>query len=232
MSDSFLSLPFRAQMLYVQITMAADDDGFCNRAESIQRVIGAKKPDLKLLIEKRFLLQFGKVVVVKHWRMANSLKSDRLKALSYPEIAEKLYIKQNRAYTDHPCEGGQNLREMREQTETRRIPPGIPREDKVSEDKAREDKAAEAEAGGIPSAAAAARESLQKMDGLLGKGVLMLTENQMDDLLEKMGIDSFDYYADKLSAFILDNHAKVKNHYETMLKWWKDDSACRGGEKL
>ena len=42
-SDSFLSMPFRAQMLYVQIAMAADDDGFCNGAEGIMRIIGAKK---------------------------------------------------------------------------------------------------------------------------------------------------------------------------------------------
>ena len=52
----------------------------------------------------------------------------------------------------------------------------------------------------------------------------MLTERQMDDLLEQMGIDDFDYYTDKLSSFIVENHAKVKNHYDTILKWWKEDT--------
>ena len=40
-----------------------------------------------------------------------------------------------------------------------------------------------------------------------------------------MGIDTFDYYVDKLSAFIIKNDAKVKNHYETILKWWREDGA-------
>ena len=218
-------MPFRAQMLYVQITMAADDDGFCNGAEGIMRIIGAKKPDLKLLVERRFLLQFDKVVVVKHWRMANSLKNDRLKEVTYPEIAQKLYIKKNRAYTDHPCEGAENLLSMREKMMGNRNPSGIPEEEKGKEEKRKEENGAEEEASGIPMAAAtAAPERLNKMDGALGKGVLMLTERQMDDLLDQMGIDDFDYYTDKLSAFIVDNHAKVKNHYETILKWWREDT--------
>ena len=224
-SDSFLSMPFRAQMLYVQIAMAADDDGFCNGAEGIMRIIGAKKTDLRLLVERRFLLQFDKVVVVKHWRMANSLKNDRLKGLAYPEIAEKLYIKKNRAYTDHPQEGARNLKEMREEMMGIRNPDGIPVEEKRKEENRKEMKRAEEEAPGIPVAAAtAAPERLNKMDGVLGKGVLMLTERQMDDLLEQMGIDDFDYYTDKLSSFIVENHAKVKNHYDTILKWWKEDT--------
>ena len=51
----------------------------------------------------------------------------------------------------------------------------------------------------------------------------MLSEEQVEDLLDKMDIDCFDYYVDKLASFIIKNDAKVKNHYETMLKWWKQD---------
>lgn len=59
--------------------------------------------------------------------------------------------------------------------------------------------------------------------GSLGKGVLALSPEQMNDLLDRMGIDTFDYYADKLSRFIIDNNARVKNHYDTILKWWRED---------
>lgn len=34
-SDSFLDMPFSAQMLYVQINQSADDDGFCNSARRL-----------------------------------------------------------------------------------------------------------------------------------------------------------------------------------------------------
>ena len=228
-SDAFLSLPFSAQMLYVQITMAADDDGFYNGASRLQRLIGARRIDLKLLAEKRFLLRFEDVVVVKHWRMANSLKSDRLKPLSYPEIAEKIYIKENRAYTDHPVEDGENLVVYKDRIRKKWNPPGIPREKKGNEQNGKEMKVVEVEAKGFHAAAPAAREMLSKIDGSLGKGVLMLSEAQIEDLLEKMSLDGFDYYTDKLSSFILDKGAKVKNHYATILKWWKEDGEIEGG---
>ena len=53
---------------------------------------------------------------------------------------------------------------------------------------------------------------------------MLLSNDQVGDLLDKMGVDCFDYYVDKLSCFIIKNDAKVKNHYETILKWWRQDS--------
>lgn len=61
------------------------------------------------------------------------------------------------------------------------------------------------------------------MNGSLGKGVVFLSEAQIESLLEEMGIEVFDYYVDKLSAFIIKNDAKVANHYETILKWYRED---------
>ena len=63
----------------------------------------------------------------------------------------------------------------------------------------------------------------------MGKGVVFLTDRQMEDLLTRMGREAFDYYVDKLSEFILRNGARVKSHYETILKWWKEDSRMKGG---
>lgn len=55
------------------------------------------------------------------------------------------------------------------------------------------------------------------------RGNIMLSENQIADLLEKMGLEAFDYYVDKLNAFIDEKGAFVKNHYETLLKWYNED---------
>ena len=77
-------------------------------------------------------------------------------------------------------------------------------------------------------ATAATEKQVNVIGGKLGKDVVFLSEAQMSDLLDKMGIDTFDYYVDKLSSFIIKNDAKVKNHYETILKWWQEDSALQG----
>lgn len=76
------------------------------------------------------------------------------------------------------------------------------------------------------AATAADRDSMVKvLGGELGKDVVFLSDAQISDLLEKMDIETFDHYVDKLSSFIIKNDAKVKNHYETILKWWKQDAA-------
>ena len=74
------------------------------------------------------------------------------------------------------------------------------------------------------TAAAAADSYVNSVGGKLGKGVVFLSEDQIGDLLDRMGLDTFDYYVDKLSSFIVKNDAKVKNHHETILKWWREDS--------
>ena len=63
----------------------------------------------------------------------------------------------------------------------------------------------------------------QIQNGKLGKGVVVLSDNQFDSLLEKMPLDVFDYYVEKLADFIIDKKAVVKNHYETILKWYSED---------
>ena len=64
--------------------------------------------------------------------------------------------------------------------------------------------------------------------GELGKGVVFLSDDQVADLLDKLDIDTFDYYVEKLANFIIKNDAHVKNHYETILKWWREDGAVLG----
>ena len=61
----------------------------------------------------------------------------------------------------------------------------------------------------------------------MGKGVVAVSQEQMDDLLDRMDIDTFDYYVDKLSSFIIKNGAHVKSHYDTILKWWREDSGIQ-----
>lgn len=78
--------------------------------------------------------------------------------------------------------------------------------------------------GDEDDAAAAAYRQLKYFQGELGKGVVILSDEQVDRLLETLGLDAFDHYISKLADFIIKNDAKVASHYETILKWWKEDS--------
>lgn len=98
-NDAFLDMPLSTQALYFHLGMEADDDGFVSPSR-VMRMIGAQQDDLRLLVAKKFLLQFPDgVVVVKHWRINNYLRSDRYKETTHKEKKEQLTVKNNDSYT-------------------------------------------------------------------------------------------------------------------------------------
>lgn len=100
-SDAFLDMPLSTQALYFHLNMRADDDGFINNPKRIQRTIGASEDDLKLLIAKRFVICFENgVIVIKHWRMHNTLRKDRYNPTQYQDLLVTLDVKENNAYTE------------------------------------------------------------------------------------------------------------------------------------
>lgn len=99
-SDAFLDMPLSTQALYFHLNMRADDDGFVGNPKRIKNLIGASDDDLKLLIAKRFLLIFEDgVIVIKHWRIHNTIAKDRYKQTVYTDELKQLGIKENKAYT-------------------------------------------------------------------------------------------------------------------------------------
>ena len=109
-SDAFLDMPLSSQALYFHLSMRADDDGFVNNPKKIQRMIGCSDDDLKLLIAKRFVLIFDSgVIVIKHWRLHNTLRKDRYKPTIYQEEFKKLILKSDGGYTDRLPSGCQEV---------------------------------------------------------------------------------------------------------------------------
>lgn len=99
-SDAFLDMPLSAQCLYFHLNMEADDDGFVNNPKMIMRNIRATQDDMNILIMKSFVLTFDSgIIVIKHWRINNWLRSDRKKDTAYPDEMNLLAIKDNGAYT-------------------------------------------------------------------------------------------------------------------------------------
>lgn len=104
-SDAFIDMPISARLLYYDLAMRADDDGFVNSPKKIMRMIGATNDDMNILLMRRFVIAFDSgVVVIKHWRIHNYIQKDRYKPTKYEEERAKLTVKENGAYTlDTPC---------------------------------------------------------------------------------------------------------------------------------
>ena len=64
---------------------------------------------------------------------------------------------------------------------------------------------------------------LKFMGGTLGKNVVKLSDAQSDALLDRMGLDMYNYYVERLANYIIETGAVIHNHFEMILKWWKED---------
>lgn len=99
-SDMFLDMPLSAQALYFHLSMRADDDGFVNNPKKIQRMTSCTDDDLKLLVAKNYIIPFESgIVVIKHWRIHNYIKSDRYKETVYQDEKRMLTIEKNKVYS-------------------------------------------------------------------------------------------------------------------------------------
>lgn len=77
-TDVFLEMPISARLLYYDLSMRADDDGFINCPRKIMKMIGCADDDIKLLIAKKYLIPFETgVCVIKHWHIHNLIRHDR-----------------------------------------------------------------------------------------------------------------------------------------------------------
>lgn len=99
-SDPFLSQSIKAQCLYFQLNINADDDGFLNNALVICRSLGFNKSVLKELVDNKFLLDMGDgITVIKHWLINNRIQKDRYHPTIYQEKYNLLTIRDDKAYT-------------------------------------------------------------------------------------------------------------------------------------
>ncbi len=66
------------------------------------------------------------------------------------------------------------------------------------------------------------------LDGNLGKGVVLLSKEQMDDLLDKLSLEEFDHYVGVVADCILNGKQyKRKTHYEAILQMATADRKLR-----
>ena len=98
-TDNFLEMPISSRLLYYELGMRADDDGFVDNWKKILLFTGLKEDDMKLLITKQFIIPFKSgVIVIKHWRLNNYLQKDRTKPTIYQEELKQLGLDENNVY--------------------------------------------------------------------------------------------------------------------------------------
>ena len=243
-ADRFLDLPPLARLLYFELGMRCDDDGFCAGPGAILRMTGLGRGELDTLCGAGLVLDFGSVVVLRHWRVHNCLKADRVRMPSITDVAEKLWITTEGVYETEAGPGrfpfleyrrkfvqekrdplrelGQNCSENAEfEVDSKKR-----REEERRKEKSLDGVGAEVEdAGADGGGDGGESDRLQAFGGTLGQGVVYLTDRQVGDLLDRMGLEEFDRYVRRLSDFILKHGASVRSHYQTLLRWWRDDRA-------
>lgn len=213
-SDAFLDMPLSARCLYFTLGMLADDDGFVNNPKSVMRQVGASQDDLNILLGKRFILSFESgVIVIKHWRIHNYIQKDRYKESKYIEEKSTLMIDEKGAYTE--CI--QNVSILDTQV-------------RLGKERIDKDSLGEVSIGETDTATTE-EDKLNCIEGDLGKGVVYLSDNQLHDLMDRLGHDAFNRYVERLATFIIEKEAHVNNHYDTIIKWYTEDSQVKKGKK-
>lgn len=204
-SDAFIEMSSAAQALYFHLNQGADDDGFNNQIQLAMLKAHASTDDLKILMAKNFVIRFESgVIVIKHWRLHNTLRKDRYTPTNYQEELSLLGIKENGAYTI----GCQVVAEG--------LPSGCPSIDKDSKDKDSvvEDSIEEA----------APPKSTRHKYGFYNN--VLLTDEEYEKIQDEFPHD-YSERIERLSEYIASTGKKYKSHLATIRSWARKDTVQR-----
>lgn len=205
-TDRFLEMPLSSQALYFHLNMGADDEGFIDKAKTIQRTIGASDDDMKLLIAKGFLIPFESgVVVIRHWRIHNYIQADRFQATIHQNEKEQLDFDKSKIAAVKPLDQCiQNVSKMDTQV----------RLGEDSLDKDRLDKVNYLYSG---------EEKEKSLSQIIKSTNVKINDRQIQQIQEYIGLDNMTVemieYAVQLTE---DAGAESFNYLNKILKSWKD----------
>ncbi len=209
-SDAFLDMPLSARLLYYDLSMRADDDGFVNSPKKIMRMVGASQDDLGILILRKFIIPFDTgVVVIKHWRIHNYIRKDMYHETKYKDELATLSLDENNAYTQsvtallQPCD--------EERNEPVTIPSTQDRLGKVSIGK---------DSLGESARAREHSPETKKYGEFLN---VILTDEELDKLKAEYPTD-WSNRINQLSAYMASTGKKYKSHYATIRSWARRDA--------
>lgn len=99
-TDLFMEMPQTSRLLYYELCMRADDDGFVSSPKKIMKMVGCNEDDFRVLTTKQFIIPFDTgIVVIKHWKIHNYIQKDRYKETIYLDEKTQLEQEKNGMYT-------------------------------------------------------------------------------------------------------------------------------------
>ena len=201
-SDAFLDMPMSARLLYYDLAMRADDDGFINSPKKIMRFVGASIDDLNILAIRKFIIPFDNgVVVIKHWRIHNYIRKDRYIETTYVDEKALLEIDENHAYK---LVNGEK-KTLVDQRSTDGLPLVDVGKDRIGKDRIGKDK------------------DISPTRHKYGEYQNVLLS---DEDLEKLKKEFFDWSdrIERLSAYMASTGKSYKNHLATIRNWARRDN--------
>lgn len=99
-TDWFTDMPATTQLLYIHLSMDADDDGFVTNTKMAMMNAHASKDDLAILTAKNYVITLEQgLYLIKHWRQNNYLRSDRYKKSAFADRLADFDQKTDGSYT-------------------------------------------------------------------------------------------------------------------------------------
>ena len=99
-TDLFIDMPVTSRLLYYELCIRADDDGFVGSPKKIQSIVKCSDDDFKVLITKNFIIPFENgVIVIRDWKVHNYIPKDRYKPTIYQKEMKLLDIDCNGSYS-------------------------------------------------------------------------------------------------------------------------------------
>ncbi len=199
-SDAFLDMPMSARLLYYDLSMRADDDGFNNSPRKVMRTIGATNDDMNILIARKFIIPFDNgVVVIKHWLIHNYIRKDTYKETPYKEEKALLELDENNSYR------------LTDTTRPRLVDDTLT-QDRIGEDRLEVDK-----------------DSINKSTPTATKkhkygthNNVLLTDEEYKKLQERFP-DDYNEKINTLSEGLALKGYKYKSHYLAVIKWAQNE---------
>lgn len=201
-SDAFIEMPSATQALYFHLNQGADDDGFNNQVQMAMWKAHASIDDLKVLLAKNYIIRFESgVIVIKHWRMHNTLRKDRYTPTNFQEELNQLGIKDNGAYTLGCQMGAERLPQV-----------SIGKESIVEVSIGEENIGKEA----APAPSKPTRHKYGEYKNVL------LSDEEYAKLVSEFPND-YEQRIERLSGYIASSGKTYKNHLATIRNWAKRD---------
>lgn len=92
-SDQFTDLPPTARLLYYELGVRADDDGFVGNPRKITRLAECSEDDIKTLEDNGFIYIFDSgILAIRHWLANNQIRNDRYHETYYKEEKKNVFM--------------------------------------------------------------------------------------------------------------------------------------------